>query len=126
MPRGPSERRRAVRAGALAEDRVAEWLVARGWTVLARRWRGGGGELDLVVARGEALRFVEVKLRSERDPVGLEVFSPRKMARVRRAGEAWLAGWRGSVGDCAVMVALVVHREGDGGDWSIDVIDDAC
>lgn len=123
MPRTPSDRRRAVRAGELAEEWVADWLVARGWSVLERRWRGGGGELDLVVARGDALRFVEVKLRSGRDPVGLEVFSPQKMARVRRAADAWLAAWRGSVRDCAVMVALVVHR---GEDWTIEVIDDAC
>lgn len=125
MARSTSDRRRSVKDGELAEDRVADWLVARGWSVLARRWRGGGGELDLVVTRGGALRFVEVKLRAADDPAGLEVFTPAKMARVRQAGEAWLAGWSGPVSECAVMAALVSHRDGDGGDWTIEVIDDA-
>ena len=57
-------RRLAVRRGADAEARVAQVLESAGWTVLARNWLAAGAELDLVVARGEALRFVEVKQRS--------------------------------------------------------------
>ena len=113
-----------MEAGARAEDRVADWFSSRGWRVLDRRWSGGGGELDLVVERAGQLRFVEVKLRAWDDPAGWEVFTPSKMARVRRAAEAWLAGRAQPIVDCALSAALVTHG-GAHDDWQIDVLDDA-
>ncbi|WP_347138742.1 YraN family protein [Paracoccus sp. SSK6] len=48
-------------AGTLAEDGVARHLEGRGMTVLARRWRGKAGEIDLICQAGQCLIFVEVK-----------------------------------------------------------------
>jgi putative endonuclease len=51
-----------------------------------------GNELDLIVRRGRVLRFVEVKEKlgdGFGDP--LEMVTPEKQRRVRRAAEAWLA-----------------------------------
>lgn len=56
-------------------ERAAERHLKRsGLIILARNWRGGGGELDRVALAGETLVFVEVKTRStpradERRPV---------------------------------------------------------
>jgi putative endonuclease len=52
----------------------------------------GGYEIDLVVRRGRALVFVEVKSKSG-DRVGdpLEMVTVEKQRRLRRAAEAWLA-----------------------------------
>jgi len=74
--------------GVAAEDRVADDLQTRGWRVLNRNWRGGGGELDLVARRGDVLRFVEVKQRAdpEADPV-----RPAQVRRLRAAAQAWMA-----------------------------------
>ncbi len=47
--------------GARAEDRVAADYRARGYTVLHRRWRGGGGELDLVCLGQDTIVVVEIK-----------------------------------------------------------------
>jgi putative endonuclease len=50
--------------GARAEEATAAWLATAGWRVLARRWRGSAGELDLVcLDPSGALVGVEVKLR---------------------------------------------------------------
>jgi putative endonuclease len=43
---------------------VAAWALRRqGYKVLARNWRSGGGEVDLVCRHKKTLVFVEVKLR---------------------------------------------------------------
>ncbi|MTD98720.1 hypothetical protein GIY56_00275 [Paracoccus sp. YIM 132242] len=48
-------------AGTLAEDSVARSLEGKGMTILARRWRGKAGEIDLICRDGQCLIFVEVK-----------------------------------------------------------------
>ena len=44
-----------------AEVRARRWYRLRGWQILGENVWIGGNELDLVVRRGRALRFVEVK-----------------------------------------------------------------
>ena len=88
-------------------------LEARGWQVLERRWRGGGGEIDLIVRRDAALRFVEVRLRSLDDPAGLESVTPQKVGRVERAAETWLADYPGPVREACLMVALLEPIDGE-------------
>lgn len=51
-----------------------------------------GAELDLVVRRGRVVAFCEVKSKAgdgHGDP--LEMIPPAKVARIRRAADAWLA-----------------------------------
>lgn len=60
----PMRQRRGTRAnlsGRMAEDQVAARYAMQGAQVLARRWRGQGGEIDLIVAQGSCIIFVEVK-----------------------------------------------------------------
>ena len=48
-------------AGLAAEGAVAAEYGRRGFTEAARRWRGQGGEIDLVFRDGAGVVFVEVK-----------------------------------------------------------------
>lgn len=48
-------------SGTIAEDSVARLLEGRGIAILARRWRGRAGEIDLICRDGQCLVFVEVK-----------------------------------------------------------------
>jgi putative endonuclease len=52
---------RNYHAGVAAEESVLRQYLKSGYALLARRWRGSGGELDLVLSRGEEIVFVEVK-----------------------------------------------------------------
>lgn len=48
-------------AGMAAEDSVLRNYAKIGYHLLDRRFRGQGGEIDLVVGRGDDVIFIEVK-----------------------------------------------------------------
>jgi putative endonuclease len=76
--------------GRRGEAAAARHLIRRGWTILARRWRGAGGELDLVAARGDVVAICEVKARG--DPAVLEEpVTAAQRERIGRAAAAFLA-----------------------------------
>jgi putative endonuclease len=66
--------------------------VREGFEVIARNWRGGGAEVDLIARRGRLVVFAEVKARAS-DAFGVPALAvgPAKQRRLRRAGAAWLA-----------------------------------
>jgi putative endonuclease len=57
------ERAAAAGRGAAAERAAADFLVSRGWVLIARNFRRRLGELDLVARDGEVLAIVEVRTR---------------------------------------------------------------
>ncbi len=83
-------RRRAFRYGIGAET-LAVWLLRlKGWTILARRFAEGPGEVDIIAARGRTLAFVEVKARADFSSAA-EALTVRQRQRIRRGAEAFLA-----------------------------------
>lgn len=99
------------RRGDRAERVAARYLQRRGWRILARNWRGGGGELDLVAARRRTLVIVEVKTRSEagwlEDPVGW-----RQTLRIHRAAAAYLRHSAREDWEVVRIDVIAVHRRG--------------
>jgi putative endonuclease len=53
--------------GRRGERQACAWLMRRGYDVLARRYHGRWGELDIVALEGSELVIVEVKTRASRD-----------------------------------------------------------
>jgi putative endonuclease len=84
------ERVVAFRLGLSAESRAAAFLVAKGYRILARRFRSPAGEIDIVARRRGTLVFVEVKARERFDDAA-EAVIPRQQRRIIAAAEAWLA-----------------------------------
>jgi putative endonuclease len=79
----------AFRAGLSAEDRAAAYLMAKGYRILAKRFRTPHGEIDIVARRRNLLAFVEVKARASLDEAAFAV-TPRQQARIIDAAQAWL------------------------------------
>ena len=104
------ERLIAFRFGLSAESRAAAWLIAKGYRIVARRWRSPVGEIDIVARRRNTLIFVEVKARDTLDGAA-EAVLPRQQRRIIAAAEAWLARNPDDVnGDIRFDVVLIAPR----------------
>jgi putative endonuclease len=80
----------AFRLGLSAESRAAMMLIAKGYRILARRWKTPFGEIDIVARRRRTLVFVEVKARERADDAA-EAVTERGRRRIVAAAELWLA-----------------------------------
>jgi putative endonuclease len=88
--------------------------------VLAANCWAGGYELDLVVRRGRAIVFVEVKSKAgDRYGDPLEMVTPVKIERLRRAAGAWLAA-NPALGGLRLRFDVVAERAG-----RLEVVQDA-
>lgn len=78
--------------GELGERIAARWFERSGWRVLARRFRAGRRDIDLVIEREGLIAFVEVKARSGQefgDPV--EAVHRRKQRSLTKSAQSWIA-----------------------------------
>jgi putative endonuclease len=82
-------------AGEKAEALAADFLAARGMTIVERNFRRRCGELDLIGRDGDTLVFVEVRLRTRNDFGGAAAsITARKRARMTAAAGLYLARLR--------------------------------
>ncbi|HEX4519339.1 MAG TPA: YraN family protein [Gaiellaceae bacterium] len=82
-----------------AERRAARWYRLRGYRIVGTNVWIAGFELDVIACRGRTLVFCEVKSKSGTafgDP--LEMVTPEKIRRIRRATETWLDARRAYAG----------------------------
>ena len=106
-------------AGLAAEDIVARQYARGGYPVLAKRWRGSCGEIDLVAQDGDGVIFIEVKKSGSHARAAAHL-TRRQMDRIYGAGSEFLASQpRGQLTDVRFDVALVDAQ------GHVDVIENA-
>ncbi|WP_299848240.1 YraN family protein [uncultured Roseovarius sp.] len=81
---------RAELSGRAAEDRVAVEYARLGYALIETRWRGAGGEVDLIFGQGELLVFTEVKKARSID-AAICSLRPAQMRRIHAAASEYLA-----------------------------------
>lgn len=88
-----SRRLRAYRLGFRGELLASLALMAKGYRIVARRYRTKLGEIDLIARRGDVIAIVEVKARptlaQAMDAVGREA-----AWRIEGAADMWLSRQR--------------------------------
>jgi putative endonuclease len=102
-------RRLAETRGRKAETIGAWWLRLHGWSILARRARVPGGEVDLVARRGRTLAFVEVKQRSTADAAAWALDEYR-LRRVAVAAERLAPRYARDGDDIRIDALFIVPR----------------
>lgn len=94
-------------SGKAAEDAVLRAYAARGYRLICRRWRGPGGEIDLVLEHAGEAVFVEVK-SSASFASAVAHLTGRQIRRLLSSAEAALGFFpRGSLTPMRFDVALV-------------------
>src|SRR3954471_11864709 len=82
------ERVAAFRTGLSAEARGAALLMAKGYRILAKRFRTPQGEIDIIARKRNLVAFIEVKARASLDDAAYAV-TPRQQQRIIEAAQAW-------------------------------------
>ncbi|MGD2217795.1 MAG: YraN family protein [Gemmatimonadales bacterium] len=99
--------------GVLGERLAARYLRQHGYTILARNYRFGRREIDLIVARDDLVAFVEVKTRAGAGyGHPLEAITAQKRREIERVARFWLH--RQGQSDLACRfdaVAVIVRRD---------------
>lgn len=99
-------------AGLSAEDGVLRTYLAQGCQLLHRRFRGQGGEIDLILAQGEVVIFVEVKKSRSFDSARARLGAPQ-IARIFATAAEFLGSQpKGQLTETRFDLALV-NAQGD-------------
>lgn len=78
--------------GKTGEDLAVQELTARGYAIVARRYRTAFGEVDIIARDGETMVFVEVRRKSAHEyGTAAESITPAKQRRVVRMAVDYLA-----------------------------------
>lgn len=101
----------AYQAGKAAESSVAARYVDLGHDLQALRWRGKGGEVDLIVKDGATWIFVEVKAARDHARAA-ERITPRQVQRVQTAALQYLAQHSDEAFPDMRFDAALVDRQG--------------
>ena len=72
-----------------AATRAAAFLMAKGYRIIAKRYRTPYGEIDIVARKRHLVAFIEVKARASLDDAAYAV-TPRQQGRIIEAAQAWL------------------------------------
>jgi putative endonuclease len=108
-------------SGRQAEALAAQYLVRRGFKVLAQNFRCRGGEIDLVCHDGKALVFVEVRLRRNASYGGAGAsITSSKQARIILAARHYLSAHAASECDCRFDCMLLDGLEEKRIEWVRD------
>lgn len=98
---------RAYLTGHAAEGIAERLYQALGFRIVARRWRGDAGEIDLIVQRGALTVFAEVKCAAC-FAAAAERIRPAQMQRIAMAAEEYAATLpAGRLSDMRIDAVLV-------------------
>lgn len=117
------KRKEALEWGKEAEQIVAEWLIAKGYTVRERNWHPttSKSEIDIIAQTGDTIVFVEVKARKNRMVDPMDAITLDKIKKVVRGANSYM--WMQEFDFCYRFDVATVSGTPD--DYVLDYIEDA-
>ena len=83
------DRQEAEQKGRLAEIMALSLLRAKGYRLLAQRYKSPSGEVDLIMRRGDITAFIEVKARATHDEA-IASLTTTQSRRIAAAASHWM------------------------------------
>ncbi len=105
-----------IKTGNKGETLAARYFKSTGYEIIARNFRHGRAEIDLIVRKDDWVLFVEVKTRQSTDFGEPEEFVlPGQVSRIYDAAEEWIfsTDWKGHIRFDIVSVKLSDDPEGE-------------
>lgn len=99
--------------GKAGEEKAAQFLLEKGYEILARNYRHQHAEIDLIAQKGKLLVFVEVKTRTNLSFGNPETFvSYDKTKQVMKAAEHYIfaTDWQYDIRFDVLSVAIANNR----------------
>ncbi len=84
------DRKAAEEKGRVAELVAITLLRAKGYQLLAKRFKSPSGEVDLVMRKGDVTAFIEVKARATHDEAVISL-TDTQSRRIANAAAHWMA-----------------------------------
>lgn len=110
--------------GLRGEEKVADYLQKKGYTILVKNYRCKAGEIDIIARDGEELVFIEVKTRSSlRFGSPAEAVTPRKQRQITRTAQWYLS--ERQLFDVPARFDVITVLGADQANATIDHIDNA-
>lgn len=76
-----------IRKGKEGEKKALEYLLNQGFYILEKNFRNANGEIDIIAKKEETIYFIEVKHWKKKEPFSLEVFTQRKINKMKKLAE---------------------------------------
>lgn len=77
--------------GKQGEAFVADYLILKGFSIIAQNYRTSFGEIDLIVHKNNVLAFVEVKLRTQQYIYMSEMIPVSKQRKITKTAAHFLS-----------------------------------
>ena len=77
--------------GNAGEEKAANYLCEKGYTIIERNWRSRGGEIDIIATKDDTIVFVEVKtLPSGNIDTLSHLLNKRKQKRIEETAKYFM------------------------------------
>ena len=96
--------------GKWGEEVAAGYMLQQGFEILARNWRHGHQEVDIIATKNGALYFVEVKTRHGEEWNAEEAVTSKKRMLLWRAMMAWKLQHPSPMPVHYPVIAVVIHE----------------
>ncbi len=95
--------------GKWGEEVATDFLLQRGFEILARNWRHAHKEIDIIAQQAGKLYFVEVKTRHGEEWSAEGAITAKKRTLMWRAMMAWKLQHPSLMPVCYSAIAIVIH-----------------
>ena len=115
------KRKEAYEFGRIAEEKVVEEYLKKGYSILERNWRIGKTEIDIIAQKEDRIILVEVKARNTNEEDALAAVDRDKRKRMIKAADVYLRRMDGIFNyrfDIAICLGTISQHE-------LEIIEDA-